>query len=89
MGQGWTTYRDNPRGWAAAEDIGVSGRILYDKDGVTYTSPYRSLETQTYRSDNIIYGNRTLTDIFGTFSYPVRGQNCRGYVMYNTMENQE
>lgn len=83
--QVWTTYRDNPRGWAAAENIGVSGRILYDKDGVTYTSPYRSLETRTYRSDNIFYGSRTLTDIFGTFSFPVSGQNCRGYVMYSAV----
>lgn len=81
--QVWTTYRDNPRGWASYGDI--SGRVLYDKAGITYVSPYHSMETESYYSNSILYGEHKLTDVFGTFLFPRDGVNCRGYVVYSTV----
>lgn len=82
----WPAYRDSG-GWS---DGGVlSGRLLYDKGGVTYTSPYHSLGSETYESDSIFWGKQTNTDIFAAFSLPNGGTNHRGYISYSVSEGQD
>jgi hypothetical protein len=66
-----------------------TGRLLYTKDGVDYVSPYHSLGSEQYTSDNIIFGQRTNTDIFATFSLPDVGERQRGYVTYAVEDNSE
>ncbi len=65
-----------------------SGRVLYTKDGIDYISPYHSLSEESYTSDDI-FGVRTNTDIFATFSFSDKGENHRGYVMYPLEDNKE
>lgn len=85
--QVWTADRDLPQQWTACGEI--SGRVMYDRDGVTYASPYHSLGTETYEQQYWIDEVRTVTDIFGTFSFPHRGKNCRGYIVYSTIHSGE
>lgn len=58
----WPVYQSDEL-WSAAGE--VAGRVLYDRDGETFWTPYHSLEEDTspygYQG---IYGQR---DIFGTF----------------------
>lgn len=85
--QVWTAYRDLPDIWERYGEI--AGRVLYDKEKMTYTAPYHSLEIKTYKQSHWSYGEMTLTDIFGTFSFPVKGENCRGYIVYSTVNKGE
>lgn len=62
------------------------GQLLYDKDGVTFTSPYHYLGSQTYTSQSIFWGQQTSTDIFAPFSLPDDGERQRGYISYLTEE---
>ncbi len=85
--QVWTAYRDLPKYWTACGEI--SGRVMYDSGGVTYASPYHSLDTKTYEQQYWIDEVRTVNDIFGTFSFPHKGKNCRGYIVYSTIHSGE
>ena len=67
-------------GWRSAGT--VSGRVLYDKNGQTYSAPYYYLGEQTFTSDSIFWGEQTSTDIFAAFSMPETGENKRGYLAY-------
>lgn len=80
-------YRNTKQGWADAGD--VTGRVLYDKDGVTYTAPYYSLGDHTFTYNNIFFGEQTSTDIFAAFSMPRSGEKHRGYVAYPAIELQD
>ncbi len=53
-----------------------SGRVLYEKDGVTYVSPYYAVKDEMYTS--II--NRQSMSTFYDFSMPADGENKRCYV---------
>lgn len=75
----WPAYQ-NTLGWCSAGEI--TGRVLYDKDGETYTAPYWFLGDQTFTSDSIFWGQQTSTDVFAAFSMPRSGENHRGYVAY-------
>lgn len=66
-----------------------TGRVLYTQNGVNYTSPYHSLGSESYTSDNLLFGAQTNTDIFATFSFPNKGENHRGYVMYPIADNSD
>lgn len=83
----WPVYRDMPDGWRAAGE--VSGRVLYDSNGETFTADYFSLGTQTVTSNNILWGEQSSTDVFATFSMPRNGSNYRGYVAYPAVELQD
>lgn len=76
--------RSIPEGWAAAGD--ATGRVLYDRDGQTFTASYHTLGRQTYTADSVFFGQRTNTDLFAAFSLPRHGEHCRGYVAYSTTE---
>ena len=61
----------------------ISGRVLYDSDGNTYTSPFFKEGNQVYTSGSILdYGN-TFDKYFAEFSYPLKGENKRGYATYS------
>lgn len=77
-------YRSNPEGWSAAGD--VTGRVLYDRDGQTFTAPYHSLGRQTYTDDSVFFGQQTNIDLFAAFSLPRHAESARGYVAYSTTE---
>ena len=68
------------KGWESAGAL--TGRVLYDKDGTTYTAPYYYLGQQTFTSESIFWGEQTSTDLFAAFSMPETGENYRGYVAY-------
>ena len=83
----WPAYRSTKQGWGEAGD--VTGRVLYDKGGTTYTAPYYSLGDHTFTYNSIFFGDQTSTDIFATFSMPRSGENHRGYVAYPIIEMQD
>ena len=77
-------YRSIPEGWSAAGD--VTGRVLYDRDGQTFTAPYASLGAQTFTANTVLWGEQTNTDLFAAFSMPRHAEHARGYVAYSTTE---
>ena len=79
----WTTEHEIQEGWRTVSE--VEGRLMYDKGGVTYTAPYHSMESVTYNRMAWIDRVQTVTDVFGTFSFPRKGENCRGYVSYSAV----
>ena len=83
----WPVYRDISEGWAAAGE--ATGRILYDKDGITLSAPYHSLGEQSFTSSSIFWGEQSNTDVFATFSMPAGGERHRGYVAYPVAEAQD
>ncbi len=79
----WTSDENN-KGWR--EKAEATGRVLYSKDGVSYTAPYFSLGKEIYTSDNIFFGKRTSNDTFATFSLPENAERQRGYITYEIEE---
>ena len=77
-------YRSIPEGWSAAGD--VTGRVLYDRDGQTFTAPYASLGARTFTANTVLWGEQTNTDLFAAFSMPRHAEHARGYVAYSTTE---
>lgn len=82
----WPAYQDCD-GWRAGGE--VTGRVLYDQDGQTYSAPYWFLGEQSFTSDSIFWGVQTSTDVFAAFSMPSGGENHRGYVAYVIEEAQD
>lgn len=82
----WPAYR-NYQGWAPDTDL--SGRVLYNNNGTTYSSPYHSIGSETYSHNTMFWGEQTSTDIFATFSMPKRGSDWRGYVSYGIKQMEE
>lgn len=81
----WPAYRDE--GWHS--DGEVTGRVLYDKNGQTYVSDYNFLGSQTYTSNDFLWGDQSSTDVFATFSMPRDSDRQRGYVAYPIDEAQD
>lgn len=77
-------YRSIPEGWAATGE--ATGRVLYDRDGQTFTASYHTLGRQTYTADSVFFGQRTNSDLFAAFSLPRHAESARGYVAYSTTE---
>lgn len=77
----WSADQNTPDGWRFAGD--VTGRVLYDRDGQTFTAPYHALGRQTYTADSVFFGQRTCTDLFAPFSMPRHAEHARGYVAYS------
>lgn len=65
----WPADQNISDGWRFAGD--VTGRVLHDRDGQTFTAPYHALGRQTYTADSVFFGQRTNTDLFAPF--PCRG----------------
>lgn len=81
----WPTWKLIYEGWAPSERP-TTGRVLYDKGGTAYASPYYFLDSETYTADTFFWGQQTSTDVFASFSLPRSGENHRGYVSYETVE---
>lgn len=82
----WPVYQ-NLDGWGCASE--VSGRLLYEENGTTFTAPYAFLGTQSFTSNSIFWGEQTSTDFFAAFSLPTDGENQRGYLAYSVQELQD
>ena len=61
-----------------------SGQVLYDINGISYTSPFFSNGNQTYQSNSVFDRGKTRNLYFAEFSYPLKSENKRGYVTYST-----
>lgn len=75
----WPAYKEKG-GWYPYGEL--SGRVLYDKDGKTYTAPHWFLGNESYIGNTVFWGEEESTDVFAAFSMPNRGENQRGYVSY-------
>ena len=76
----WPADENMQDGWRFAGD--VTGRVLYDRDGQTFTASYHTLGRQTYTADSVFFGQRTNSDLFAPFSMPRHAESARGYVAY-------
>lgn len=74
-------------GWEASGDI--SGQVLYNNDGQSCVSPYYFLDSRSYTSNSIFWGEKNSTDIFAAFSFPAKGEGQRGYVSYAIAETND
>ena len=83
----WTLYDHMEGGWSKLAD--PDGRLLYDRDGTTYCSPYHSLGVEAYATDSMFFGPQSYNDPMASFSFPRNGECCRGYVTYEAEEVQE
>ena len=77
----WPADENMQDGWRFAGD--VTGRVLHDRDGQTFTASYHTLGRQTYTADSVFFGQRTNSDLFAAFSMPRHAQHARGYVAYS------
>lgn len=77
----WPADENMQDGWRFAGD--VTGRVLYDRDGQTFTAPYASLGAQTFTANTVLWGEQTNTDLFAAFSLPRHAEHARGYVAYS------
>ena len=77
----WPADENMQGGWRFAGD--VTGRVLYDRDGQTFTASYHTLGRQTYTADSVFFGQRTNSDLFAAFSMPRHAEHARGYVAYS------
>lgn len=80
----WPAHRSGNDAWEKASDY--TGRMLYDKDDITYTAPYISLGEETFTKNSIFWGESVSTDVFAEFSLPNNGENQRGYIAYTIKE---
>lgn len=83
----WTPYDHTEGGWSKLAD--PDGRLLYDRDGTTYSSPYHSLGVEAYSTDSMFFGSQSYNDPMASFSFPRNGECCRGYVTYAVEEVEE
>ena len=81
--QFWPAYHLT-EGWSKGSE--ATGRVLYDRDGQTYTAPYYSLGEMTFQQNSLFFGDQQRTDLFAAFSFPAHGKRQRGYVTYDTLE---
>lgn len=78
--QVWPLYQLRPEGWV--KDGDVTGQLLYDRDGQTYTAPYYFLGEAVGTDTVFLSLGTTKTDIYAGFSLPREGENRRGYLTY-------
>ena len=84
----YPVYSGQKSGWTV--NGGLTGQVLYEKNGTSYTADYAVLQNENYntRDGFPFYDMMEHSSIFAEFSMPRHGENCRGYVAYN-MENNE
>lgn len=78
--QVWPAYQNDSFGWSWYDS--PTGRLLYDRDGQTYTAPYYFLGEAIGADTEFMSLGTTKTDIFAGFSLPREGENRRGYLAY-------
>ncbi|MBQ4563110.1 MAG: hypothetical protein IJA58_01365 [Lachnospiraceae bacterium] len=66
----------------------ISGRLLYDRDGETFSSSdYTS--NCTVRQTEFLFTKSRKIDIVAGFSFPRDGEHYRGYFCYNARQNND
>ena len=81
---------DRSGGWTMSTD--VTGRLLYEDNGVTYMANYHALDAVTYQMPGLLasmMGPNNNHDVFATFSLPNKGTRQRGYLLYDILEMQD
>ena len=75
-------YQEMNGGWTSQGKL--TGQVLYDKAGTSYTADYKILQDENYDTgmNAFFYGSQQNASIFAEFSLPRSGENCRGYVAY-------
>ena len=68
--------------WDSSPYTLIGGRLLYEKDGTTYTAPIPGLRGATETIQDIMWGETVMTHINGTVGYPFGASQQRGYVQY-------
>ena len=66
----------------SARNSEFRGALLCDMEGKSFEADYVTLTEETYVSNSIFFGKQEETSIFGEFSLPRNGKNCRGYIAY-------
>lgn len=70
---------DVPRAWRMSSD--VTGRVLYDENGQSFSANYHSIETRTVTDSRLrFFPPQDL--VFAAFSFPDEGTQQRGYLTY-------
>lgn len=87
--QFWPASHVSDNGYGYDWEGEAAGRVLYDRDGTTYESPYHTLEFQSYTYSSWWGGTNTQQDLFASFSLPRKGEDCRGYVAYTVREKND
>ncbi len=69
-------YQELNGGWTAQGEL--TGQVLYDKDGTSYTAEYASLQNEAYDTNQNFpfYGSQQYASIFAEFSMPHRGKTA-------------
>lgn len=85
----YPVYRETSSGWSGRGNL--TGQVLYDKNGVSYTAEYASLDNETYDVETCwpFYESRENSSIIAEFSMPGRGENYRGYVAYGIQAKED
>lgn len=79
----WPTYRASE--WDECRPgREMSGRLLVDREDGVYVADYYSLGPEVTQASFPGQGVRSGEDWYGAFSWPTVGENCRGYVTYDT-----
>ncbi|MBQ3136461.1 MAG: hypothetical protein IJB74_03160 [Clostridia bacterium] len=78
------TQNERSEGWMDKAE--ATGRVLYSKDGVSYTAPYFSLGKEIYTYNSVFFGKKSANDTIATFSLPNKAERQRGYVTYEIKE---
>ncbi len=66
----------------SARNSKFRGALFCDINEKSYEADYVTLTEETYVSNSIFFGKQEETKIFGEFSLPRNGKNCRGYIAY-------
>lgn len=61
----------------------ITGQLFCEMDGRTSSAPYHSLEEVRATYNSVFFGWTDQRGIYGAFSFPLGGENCRGYVAYD------
>ena len=84
----YPVYSGQKSGWTV--NGGLTGQVLYEKNGTSYTADYAVLQNENYntRDGFPFYDMMEHSSIFAEFSMPRHGENCRGYVAYEIKEKE-
>lgn len=83
----WPAGHTSEESWKLETEL--SGRLLYQRKGVTLTAPYYSLTAETYTSTSFWGHTGTYTDWFAAYSLPRGGEDYRGYLAYGVHNDTE
>ena len=74
--------------WLLSDRFGMrygklSGRVLYERGDVTYTSPYYYMSEYDEAVGTTVWSMSAPSAYFAAFSFPNKGEGHRGYICYS------